>query len=93
VRNRVRPEVVAIGEDGVTEADILVHRPKDPDLLYPSLLAQMGYPKYPMVAGILRAIKRPTYEDEVLEQIELTTKLRGRGDLQQLIRGDHSWKV
>ena len=93
ISHSLKPEVVTIGENSITEKDLLVHRPRDPELLYPSLLAQIGYPDYPDVAGVLRAIERPVYEEQVEAQITQACAKKGPGDLATLLRGDSSWTV
>ncbi len=93
LKRRVRPEVVAIGEDGITETDMLVHRPRDPDMLYASLLAQMSYPRHPMVVGVLRSIDMPTYEELVHKDIDAQTAAAGPGDIQALLNGEQNWRV
>ncbi len=90
--DHLQPEVVELGKDGVTEKDILTHKLDDPAMLYPSLLAQMDYPEFPMVTGVLRKINRPTYEDQLTEQLE-QAQANGPADLQQLLTGDNSWTV
>jgi len=62
--------VVTIGENGVTESDLLVH---DATMKDPSLhlkLANMEYPEYPVAMGVIRAVPFMTYEVSVEEQIQ-----------------------
>ena len=58
--NGLHPEVVTIGEDGVTEADLLVHDEEaaDPYLAY--MLSRMWWPDYPG-AGRRAALDRSAY--------------------------------
>lgn len=88
------PEVVTVGEDGVTLDDILVHGSSNASPGYASMLAQLGAPKYPTVVGVLRNLPdRPTYEELVADQIHQTIARDGEGDLQQLVTGDAYWDV
>lgn len=93
INQTLQPEVVKIGENGITEDDILIHHPNNPELLYPSMLAQINYPDYPTVAGVVRSIERPVYEELVDGQIEDARHTRGRGDLASLLKGANSWVV
>lgn len=93
INQTLKPEIVTVGENGITEDDIIVHKPKDAELLYPSMLAQLNYPEYPSVAGILRQIERPTYESLVADQITDAQERKAPGTLDDLIRGDASWTV
>ena len=65
---RVRPgsfrlEVVTVGENGITEADILVHDKTDPVLA--GLLAAMKGPSFPVAFGVLYDDPAPCHEDAV----------------------------
>lgn len=93
INRTLQPEVVTPGKNGITMDDILVHHPNNPDMLYPSMLAQINYPDYPTVAGIIRSIERPVYEDLVEDQIAQARKSRGEPDLGALLRGAHAWTV
>ncbi len=58
----LKPEVVKIGENGVTVNDILVHdiHRKDSSLAY--LLSLMDYPDSPVPLGIFRQVSEPVHE-------------------------------
>ena len=53
-------EVVTIGENGITEDDILVHNAQEPDVTLHQMLVRM---EYPLVTGIIRAVADTTLED------------------------------
>ena len=55
-------EVVTIGEDGVTQEDLLVHNAKEQDPTMHQMLVRL---QYPIVTGIIRA-----FEDVTLEERE-----------------------
>ncbi|MEK7485121.1 MAG: 2-oxoacid:ferredoxin oxidoreductase subunit beta, partial [Planctomycetota bacterium] len=50
------PEVVEIGKDGVTEADMVVHNAHEPSPHYSYLLSQLNYPEFPVPVGVFRAV-------------------------------------
>ncbi len=88
--NGLKLEVVTIGEDGVTEADILVHDAKDPDMTLHSMLARM---QSPMAMGIIRSVGDLTLGDRVgeqMEQVKANSKFKSVDDL--LLSGD-TWTV
>ncbi|MEA2677081.1 MAG: 2-oxoglutarate/2-oxoacid ferredoxin oxidoreductase subunit beta, partial [Chloroflexota bacterium] len=89
----LHPEVVELGKNGVTEADLLVHdeEAKDPYLAY--MLSRMWYPEYPVPVGILRKVSRPTHDQLIVGQIEDATTRQGAGDLDNLILAGETWKV
>ena len=63
-------KVVKIGEDGISEKDLLVHdaHEDNPGIQY--MLANMRYPEYPMALGIIRSVPGQTYEVNVEDQIK-----------------------
>ncbi|HEV7396059.1 MAG TPA: 2-oxoacid:ferredoxin oxidoreductase subunit beta [Pyrinomonadaceae bacterium] len=87
------PEVVNLGENGITEADLLVH---DVNLADPSvafMLARMEQPNFPQPVGIFRAVERSTYEDLLVDQIDAAIAKSGPGDLSKLINSGDTWVV
>ncbi len=93
VSRSLKPEVVTIGQNGVTEEDLLVHQPREADLVYTSLLAQLDQPSFPTVAGVLRAVERPIYDEGVEKQMTEARAKHGKTDLARLLRGEHAWNV
>jgi 2-oxoglutarate ferredoxin oxidoreductase subunit beta len=87
------PVVVTIGEQGVTRKDLIKHDMYREDPVYASMLTKMEYPDYPLPVGIFRAVKKPVYEEELEEQIKQVTALKGRRNLQALLRGSEYWTV
>ena len=87
------PEVVTIGENGVTENDLLVHDIylKDPSVAF--MLARMEQPEFPQPVGIFRMIERPTYEEMMVDQIDASIAKSGPGSLEKLINSGDTWIV
>jgi hypothetical protein len=82
---------VTIGENGITENDLLVHDIylKDPSVAF--MLARMEQPDFPQPVGIFRAIERPTYEDMMVDQIDAAVAKSGPGSLEKLINSGDTW--
>ncbi|HEX5965587.1 MAG TPA: 2-oxoacid:ferredoxin oxidoreductase subunit beta [Pyrinomonadaceae bacterium] len=91
--NGAHPEVVTIGENGITENDLLVHdiHLKDPSVAF--MLARMEQPEFPQPVGIFRAIERATYEDMMDDQIDAAIAKSGPGSLEKLINSGDTWIV
>jgi len=70
VLNRLKLEVVTLGENGITEADILVHDAKEQD---PALHLMLVRLDYPLVTGIIRSFDDVTLEER---EKELTAKVK-----------------
>lgn len=91
--NGALPEVVTIGENGISENDLLVHDIylKDPSVAF--MLARMEQPDFPQPVGIFRAVERQTYEELLVEQIDAAVARNGRGNLEKLINSGDTWVV
>ncbi|MDX1711263.1 MAG: 2-oxoacid:ferredoxin oxidoreductase subunit beta [Rhodovibrionaceae bacterium] len=86
-------EVVSLGENGVKEADLLVHDETNRTLAV--MLAAMQPPEFPVALGVLYCDPAPSYESVVHTQIaEAQTKNGGpRKDIAALLTGGHTWRV
>ncbi len=90
------PKVVTIGEDGITESDLIVH--DETDRFLANMYAQMAHPEFPEPMGILYADpSKPTYDQLLYQQLDDAKKdakkKGGRPDLQSLVTGNESWEV
>jgi len=89
----LHPEVVTIGEDGVTEADLLVHDQHAEDPYLALILSRMFWPEYPVPVGIFRQVDEPTHSDLVDAQIEAAIAKSGPGDLRKALLAGETWNV
>jgi 2-oxoglutarate ferredoxin oxidoreductase subunit beta len=89
----LKPEVVELGKDGVTEKDLLVHDETLPDPTIAFMLSRMDYPDYPVPVGVLRAVQRPTYDKLLEEQVQHAIETQGEGDIADLFRQGDIWEV
>jgi 2-oxoglutarate ferredoxin oxidoreductase subunit beta len=87
------PEVVTIGENGVTEDDILRHDESQPQTYLAHLLSRLDYPEFPVPVGVLRAVQRPTYDAILEEQQQTALSRSGEGDLDELFNRGETWVV
>ena len=76
--NGLHPEVVTIGENGVTEADLLVHDEQAEEPYLALMLSRMFWPDFPVPVGVLRAVPRPTHDQLVDGQIAAAVAPRAR---------------
>jgi 2-oxoglutarate ferredoxin oxidoreductase subunit beta len=94
--NGAHPEVVKLGENGVSESDLLVHDINLPDPSVAFMLARMEYREgfdFPQPVGIFRAVERSTYEDLMEGQIAASIASKGIGNLEKLINSGDTWVV
>jgi len=88
VPGRLELEVVTVGENGVSENDLLVHDETNHALA--SLLAGLRPPQFPMAIGVLFCNPAPSYNGLVEEQLVAAGKDR---DLNGLLRRGRTWSV
>jgi 2-oxoglutarate ferredoxin oxidoreductase subunit beta len=84
-------EVVTIGEDGITEDDVLLHDETNRPLAM--LLASMKPPAFPVALGVLYCDPAPTYDGAVHDQVNAIKSEKGEGDFDKLLRRGHTWTV
>lgn len=63
-------KVVTLGENGVTESDLLVHDAHCEDSTLQLKLAMMEGPDFPVAVGVIRDVETETYDEAMTKQIE-----------------------
>jgi 2-oxoglutarate ferredoxin oxidoreductase subunit beta len=86
-------KVVKIGENGITEKDLLVHDVKESNPGIQYMLANMRYPEYPVALGVIRAVEGTTYEVAVEEQIKGIQKNSKIKCMDDLLNSGSVWEV
>ena len=81
-------EVVTIGENGVTEEDIVIHDETNQSLAW-MLTDLPGV----VALGVFYRQQGPVYDESALAQRELAQKQFGKADLHALLRQGHTWTV
>ena len=93
---------VTIGENGITEKDLLVHDAKKADPTFHLKLAMMGYSPYgyagadddlPIALGVIRDVEAPTYDWAVNDQIEDVKGKKKQRTLRDLLLSGDTWEV
>ena len=77
-------EAVTIGENGVTEKDLIVHNAHDRDDVNHYRLVRMELPEYPVAMGVIRSVEENTYENDLHNQVKHakeTSKIKSMDDL------------
>lgn len=86
-------KVVTLGENGITEKDLLVHDAHTDSLGIHSMLVDMKYPEYPVALGVIRDVADKTYDDNVRDQvIEVKEKAKIK-NVDQLLNSGATWTV
>jgi 2-oxoglutarate ferredoxin oxidoreductase subunit beta len=86
-------KVVTIGENGITEDDILVHDAHTKEIGIHSQLVDMKFPDFPVALGVIRDVEDMTYDDNVRDQL-LEVKANAKINcVDDLLRSGSTWEV
>ncbi|GAB1412052.1 MAG: 2-oxoacid:ferredoxin oxidoreductase subunit beta [Burkholderiales bacterium] len=89
----LEPEVVTLGENGVSAADLVVHDEAAEHGGLAFFLSQFDAPKFPVPLGVFRAVSQPSYE-VMNERLHADAReRRGRGDLAALFNSGDTWTI
>lgn len=91
--NGMRLEVVTLGENGVTENDLLVHDQYERDPTLHLMLAKMKPPLYPVAMGVIRSAVFSTYDDLVVEQNEYAKSHSQIKNVNDLLNSGDTWEI
>lgn len=87
-------KVVKLGENGITEKDILVHDAHCLDNTLQLKLAMMDNEHgFPVALGVIRDVEAPTYEMAVKEQIEEVSAKKKYHNFMELLETNDIWEV
>ena len=86
-------KVVKLGENGITEKDILIHDAHCMDNTLQLKLALMEGPDFPIALGVIRDVKAPTYDDAVHEQIDEVSAKKKYHNFRELLMTNDIWEV
>jgi len=84
---------VGPADNGENGSDVVVHDETldDPYLSY--MLGGMRWPDYPEAIGVFRAVRKPTYDEELHDQIRQVREAEGEGSLHDLIYSGERWHI
>ncbi len=86
-------KVVKIGENGISEKDLLVHDAHCPDNTLQLKLAMMEGPDFPVALGVIRDVEAPTYDDGVTQQIEDVKQQKKYHTFAELLETNDIWTI
>ncbi len=86
-------KVVVLGENGITEKDLLVHDESSVDNTIHQKLANMAYPEFPIALGVIRRVAAPSYNEELTKQIEVVKAKNKTRTLQEYLMQGEIWEV
>ena len=86
-------KVVKLGENGITEKNILVHDAHCMDNTLQLKLALMEGPDFPIALGVIRDVDEPTYDEAVHAQIEEVSAKKNYHNFEELLMTNDTWEV
>lgn len=86
-------KVVVIGENGITEEDLLVHDAYTTDRFLHSRLIRMKLPELPIALGVIRDVDAPVYEDELEKQITEQKAKKNYKSCIDFFKDGDTWEV
>ena len=86
-------KVVKLGENGITEKDLLIHDAHCSDPTLQLKLAMMEGPDFPIALGVIRDVEAPTYDDCVSQQIEDVKKQKNYHNFTELLETNDIWTI
>ena len=92
-KNSLHLEVVTIGENGITEADILVHDAHGIDNTLHNMLVKMRFPEFPVALGVIRQVEAPIYDKILLEAEEKIKPIANITSMDQLLASGNTWEI
>jgi len=88
----IHPEVVEIGKDCQID-DLLIHDETNDDPTLAFMLSRMTGPDFPEVVGVLRAVRRPSYEELLAKATEEQIAKKGKATVADLFKAEDIWTV
>ncbi len=92
-RDHMKLKVVKIGENGITEKDILVHNSTENNPGLHMMLVNMRWPNYPVALGVIRNVAAPSYDMAVHAQIGKVKQSSPIKCVDDLLLSGNTWEV
>ena len=94
--NGHKPEIVKLGEGGMSADDLWIH--DETDFFKAQILVRLfdnphTPDHFPRPFGVFFQTQRATYEDAMAMQIDEFTAKKGKGNLDKLLQGNETWVI
>ena len=93
ILNGLKLETVTIGENGITEDDLLVHDAHEEDISIHMMIANMNVPEFPVAMGVIRSVKELTFDEGMVLQLEENIKTTKFQSSDELFNSGDTWEV
>ncbi|PKP52275.1 MAG: 2-oxoacid:ferredoxin oxidoreductase subunit beta [Bacteroidetes bacterium HGW-Bacteroidetes-1] len=86
-------EIVTIGENGITESDILVHDQYEKDSGVHAMISSMMPPEFPVALGVIRSVKAETFDQAMMNSIEFAKEHSPIKTMDDLLNSGSTWTI
>ena len=93
ILNGLKLEVVTLGENGISESDVLVHDAHEQDISLHMMIATMRAPNFPVAMGVIRAVTELTFDQGMNAQLEENIKSAKFKTADDLFTSGDTWVV
>jgi 2-oxoglutarate ferredoxin oxidoreductase subunit beta len=93
VLNGLKLEIAIIGENGITEADILVHDAYCEDNTLHNMLISMSAPEFPVAFGVIRQVAWTSFDENVWNQINEEKQNAKISSVDELMNSGVTWEI
>lgn len=93
ILNGLKLKAVKIGENGITEKDILVHDKYEPNPTLHNMLIKMANPDLPVAMGVIRSVKAATYDEAIEKQIQWVGESSKIKNMSDLLFSGNTWEI
>jgi 2-oxoglutarate ferredoxin oxidoreductase subunit beta len=86
-------ELVSLGENGITEKDILIHNQYEKDPGVHLMIARMAPPEFPVALGIIRSVAAETFEavmESTIAHAKSVSKIKNTDDM---LHSANTWTI
>jgi len=88
------PKVVNLNGGKYSIDDLIVHDENDDSPVRAFILSHMtDHPDLPTPFGVFRQIRKQTYNEALVEQIDTVTEQKGKGDIDSLLFSGNTWEI
>ena len=93
VLDGLKLKVVKLGENGISEKDLLVHNSKEDNFGVHSMLVDMKGPDFPVALGVIRDVADKTYDESLHAQLEEVKAKAKIHSMDELLNSGATWTV
>jgi len=93
VLDGLKLKTVTLGENGITEKDLLIHDAYSNNPILHLMIANMSQPDFPVAFGIIRQVETETYEERLVQQIEQVKEKSSIKSMNDLLFSGNTWQV